>query len=121
VHPTTSVDSRALQANERTLLAWLRSGISLITFGFVIARLGVWLELTNAGGRRIPGAPWVGGLFVLLGTITDAVGIVRYMAFRRALLAGAPTPTRDASVVIIAVAVTVLGALLGALVVASVF
>jgi len=29
-------DPRTLQANERTLLAWLRTGLALITFGFVI-------------------------------------------------------------------------------------
>jgi hypothetical protein len=58
---------------------------------------------------------------VLLGAITDAVGILRYVVFRRSLLAGTPTPTRDVSVVLVAVAISVLGALLGALVVASVF
>jgi uncharacterized membrane protein YidH (DUF202 family) len=26
-------DPRALQANERTLLAWIRTGLALITFG----------------------------------------------------------------------------------------
>jgi putative membrane protein len=110
-----------LQANERTLLAWLRTGISLITFGFVIAKLAVWLELSSDPSRRIPGAPWVGGLFVVIGTVADVVGIWRYVALRRALLHAAPAPTASPVVLGLAVGITIIGALLGALVVDSVF
>ena len=45
-------DPRTLQANERTLLAWLRTGASLITLGFAIAKLGEWLR--QSGGRKNP-------------------------------------------------------------------
>ena len=31
-------------ANERTFLAWIRTSISVITLGFVIAKFGVWLR-----------------------------------------------------------------------------
>jgi putative membrane protein len=31
-------------ANERTFLAWIRTSIAVITFGFVIAKFGVWLR-----------------------------------------------------------------------------
>jgi uncharacterized membrane protein YidH (DUF202 family) len=41
-------DSRFVQANERTLLAWIRTGLALVTFGFVIARLGAWLNAVQA-------------------------------------------------------------------------
>ncbi len=119
--PREAVDSRSLQANERTLLAWLRTGVSLITFGFVIAKLGVWLEIKDDPGHRIPGAPWIGGLFVLLGAVTDAVGISRYIVFRRTLLAFGPTPTGSVAVLILAIAVSALGALLGALVIVRAF
>jgi putative membrane protein len=115
------VDSRTLQANERTLLAWLRTGISLITFGFVIAKLGVWMDLQHDSGRRIPRAPWVGGLFVLLGAFTDVVGIVRYLSFRRSLIGFQPTPLGQAMVMVVAVSVSLLGAVLGALVMANMF
>ncbi|MBD2526063.1 DUF202 domain-containing protein [Nostoc sp. FACHB-133] len=38
---------REHQANERTFLAWLRTSISLIGFGFAIARFGIFLQQLN--------------------------------------------------------------------------
>ncbi|MFP4006480.1 MAG: YidH family protein [Spirulinaceae cyanobacterium] len=39
---------REHQANERTFLAWLRTAISLIGFGFAIARFGLFLQQFQA-------------------------------------------------------------------------
>ncbi|MEL7334394.1 MAG: DUF202 domain-containing protein [Cyanobacteria bacterium J06560_2] len=39
---------REHQANERTFLAWLRTSISLIGFGFAIARFGLFLQQVDA-------------------------------------------------------------------------
>jgi putative membrane protein len=43
---TISDDKRATEylANERTFLAWVRTGISIITLGFVMAKFSVWLR-----------------------------------------------------------------------------
>ncbi|MBW4597236.1 MAG: DUF202 domain-containing protein [Brasilonema angustatum HA4187-MV1] len=38
---------REHQANERTFLAWLRTSISLIGFGFAIARFGLFIRQLN--------------------------------------------------------------------------
>jgi putative membrane protein len=38
---------REHQANERTFLAWLRTSIALISFGFAIARFGIFLQQLN--------------------------------------------------------------------------
>lgn len=43
--PARSTDrQREHQANERTFLAWLRTSIALIGFGFAIARFGLFLR-----------------------------------------------------------------------------
>ncbi len=38
---------RGYLAEERTFLAWIRTGISLMGFGFVVARFGIFGDLTN--------------------------------------------------------------------------
>jgi putative membrane protein len=36
-------------ANERTLLAWVRTGVAIIGLGFIVARFGLLLALTICG------------------------------------------------------------------------
>jgi putative membrane protein len=42
-------------ANERTFLAWIRTSISVVSLGFVVAKFGVWLQ--ELSQRLIPGSP----------------------------------------------------------------
>src|SRR5258708_31271863 len=76
-------DAATIQANERTMLAWMRTGISLTTFGFVIGRLGIWIRIAGDASQGIRGAGWIGALFVLIGAVLDAIGIARYLMFHR--------------------------------------
>jgi putative membrane protein len=112
-------DAAAIQANERTLLAWIRTGLSLITFGFVIARLGVWIRIIGDAGAGVPGSAWLGAVFVLMGAALDAIGITRYVRFHRAIMQRRPVPTNVTAVLAIAGAIAMLGALLGAFVILS--
>ena len=43
---------REHQANERTFLAWLRTSIALISFGFAIARFGLFLRQLGVAMTR---------------------------------------------------------------------
>jgi putative membrane protein len=78
------------QANERTMLAWIRTGIALMAFGFAIARFGLFLrQLASMGtidGRDTSiGSGWLGVVLVTLGVATNLVATIRYRAVRRAI------------------------------------
>jgi uncharacterized membrane protein YidH (DUF202 family) len=55
-------DPRVYFAAERTMLAWLRTGITIMAFGFVIARFGLFLRLVQAQGGGSGGglSPYLG-------------------------------------------------------------
>jgi len=48
---------RGYLAEERTFLAWIRTGISLMGFGFVVARFGIFEDLTNLPQQLPAGLP----------------------------------------------------------------
>ena len=80
---------RLHQANERTMLAWIRTGIALMAFGFAIARFGLFLRELAAVGTFAPkppeglGTAWLGTLLVALGMLTNLVGTLRYGRIRQ--------------------------------------
>ena len=45
-------DPRVYLASERTFLAWIRTSISLMGFGFVIARFALWTREFSFSGKR---------------------------------------------------------------------
>jgi len=53
LEPVTS-RQREHQANERTFLAWLRTSIALIGFGFAIARFGLFLRQIQVAVTQKP-------------------------------------------------------------------
>ncbi|HEY2705432.1 MAG TPA: DUF202 domain-containing protein [Candidatus Dormibacteraeota bacterium] len=75
-------------ANERTLLAWARTAVTLIALGFGVSRFDVFLrELRMSNGRsaRLSAAfsAAIGLVFVLAGLLTAAAGVVRFLQGRR--------------------------------------
>ncbi|MBD2725495.1 DUF202 domain-containing protein [Nostoc sp. FACHB-892] len=76
---------REHQANERTFLAWLRTSIALISFGFAIARFGIFLRQLNIAitQQEPPVNPLstsenLGLALVISGILTVALAAWRY-------------------------------------------
>jgi putative membrane protein len=76
---------REHQANERTFLAWLRTSIALIGFGFAIARFGLFIRQLNYTLTKQESSPnpfftseTLGICLVIFGIITIALAAWRY-------------------------------------------
>lgn len=74
--PIAESDPRVFFAAERTLLAWLRTGLTIIAIGFVVARFGLFVRLlvwqhagtgTNAPEEALLSTA-IGILFVVIGS-----------------------------------------------------
>jgi putative membrane protein len=87
-------DPRLYMAAERTFLAWIRTGLGLMAFGFVVARFGVFLrQLILLGEDRvIPNGSglslWMGIGFIAAGVVVHAVAAIRHRRYVCALNEG---------------------------------
>ena len=80
-----STRAREHLANERTLLAWTRTSLTLIGLGFVVARFGLFLrELENPGAP--PGvhtSAVIGIALIVSGLVAGLASVVRFFRARR--------------------------------------
>ncbi len=77
-------------AAERTFLAWLRTGLALMGFGFVVARFGLFLQqiefLEHAHALRTPGLSlWLGTTLIAAGILVCALSAWRHVSVVRML------------------------------------
>ncbi|WP_293371886.1 DUF202 domain-containing protein [Phenylobacterium sp.] len=81
-------------ANERTFLAWVRTGIAIMSLGFVVARFGLWLRELGAGlSPQLQGhgsgmsAPMGAGM-IGLGGVLVVLAAWRFHVVNRQIAAG---------------------------------
>ena len=74
-------------ANERTFLAWVRTAIAVMAFGFLVEKFDLFLEIAaRSVGARAPSmggqllANVAGLLLIALGGVTMVLAIVRFRA-----------------------------------------
>jgi putative membrane protein len=77
-------DVRDYLAEERTFLAWIRTGLTLMGFGFIVARFGLFLEvmqITRGGSAAQPHglSPWFGTAFIAVGVAVNLLSIRRHL------------------------------------------
>lgn len=98
-------DLSTLLAEERTFLAWIRTGIALMGFGFVVARFGLFLR--ELASLRTIGHFQTSALSVPLGTVLLMAGVLvnifavfRHVRIVRALASGKPIATEPSKLAI---------------------
>lgn len=78
-------DPRVFFAAERTLLAWVRTGITVMALGFVVERFGLFLRMVSGQPLSIPQRGFSLWLGVSLLTMGAGVAVVSALQFRTVL------------------------------------
>src|SRR5260370_2559903 len=89
-------------AAERTILAWIRTGLALMGFGFVVARFGLFLQALAIGqpNLHLPSigpSSWFGTALIVLRVIVNVVSAGRHIRLVRDLKRGESAFPRPSS------------------------
>ena len=117
------VDPRIPLAAERTLLAWIRTGLSMMALGFVVARFGLFLRemaqirpAKEAAAQVVrplhngPYSVWFGAALIMLGVVINVLAAREHVHYMNDLKRGLIREPRSWSA---AVTLTALLAALG--------
>lgn len=112
-------DPRVFFAAERTLLAWLRTGLTIIAIGFVVARFGLFVRLLSSQVQPYQHSALsslsagLGIAFVIVGSLTIFVAAIQHSRFIATLRPEdlPPAYSRKAAV-ILSLVVAILGLVL---------
>ena len=113
-----ALDPRVYFAAERTLLAWVRTGLAMMGFGFVVARFGLFLRELAAMKDVSPHqhsafSLWMGTTLVVLGVAVNLAAAVMHWHTVRLLEQGQPIRFRPISLgLVVALLLRVLGLLM---------
>jgi putative membrane protein len=67
-------------ANERTFLAWIRTGLAVIAFGFFLVKLNVFVDVTGAGSQLHPLAENAGAFVAVVARYAGLAMVVTGIA-----------------------------------------
>src|SRR4051812_10221819 len=96
-------DPREHMANERTLLSWIRTGVTIVSIGLIVQRFGA--EVGPAKGSGIFGVALVG-----LGCLTLIIGMVQFFHTRRQINTGEFASSLVGYVIVVTVTLVLSGA-----------
>ncbi len=82
-------------ANERTYLAWVRTGITVIALGFVVAKFGI---IVRELGSNVPTSSYslssiIGVLLVIAGSFMQVMALRSFLRNRASIEFGTYTPS----------------------------
>ena len=76
-------------ANERTFLAWVRTSVAIVVFGFAIGRFAIAMrqltEFQGRGSKSTGFSVWMGMSAILAGVVMVGAGLMRYRKTRAQL------------------------------------
>lgn len=80
-------DPRVFFAAERTLMAWTRTSLTLMAFGFMIERFGLFLHMLRPLPHPLARdlSFWIGVAFIALAQVLTVYSIVQYRRVLRSL------------------------------------
>jgi len=84
-------DPRVYLTAERTFLAWIRTGLALMGFGFVVARFGLFLRelsITTQPVQQTHFSVWTGTALVLIGVAVNLLAAWHHVRLVRDLNRG---------------------------------
>ena len=99
---TPKPDLRDLLAAERTFLAWIRTGLALMGFGFVVARFGIFLQQLQLvqHASAVPNQPlslWFGTALIAVGVAVFLLSAWQHVRLVQELNHGEPVASRPST------------------------
>jgi putative membrane protein len=84
-------------ANERTFLAWVRTGVAVVLFGFAIGRFAVaireFLQIQGRASRSGELSVWFGTITIIAGVVLTLAGLLLYRRTQNQLESGTFKPS----------------------------
>lgn len=82
-----SCDPRVFFAAERTLLAWLRTGLTIMAIGFLVSRFGLFVQLFSTQVPELAHhasasiSAMLGVSFVIIGSLAIATAAIQHRSY----------------------------------------